>query len=415
MAAQLSSPIVLDQVNPFVPLQWLRVSRLPARLITRLLSVVISLMLLTMASAAMALLAEGDSGDAVRDLQNRLAVEQCYNGPISGYFGSLTQQGVIACQQKFGLTPDGVVGPKTMAVLDGMVGLGPNANPNQTTVAKSNPDELQQGSRGDRVIALQQQLQALNLYNGSIDGDFGPMTEAALVQFQRSYGLVQTGVFGQLERQVIATAQPEQRQPGIGGPADSVIKRNQLTLGDAGEDVKLLQARLRELRHFDSAPTGYFGDVTKYAVKSFQTASSIAPSGVADTTTLRALGLSGLLQASRSGAAAADKTQAFNTAGFTNNSGSFTNNSGGFTNNSSGFTSTATTPDANGGSRFVVIIPKREGVSLNQVRKLVPDAIEGKSNIGTFIQTGTFTDQKTAERQSQMLQAYRLDARVAYR
>jgi peptidoglycan hydrolase-like protein with peptidoglycan-binding domain len=414
MAAQLHPP------SPSMSLAWLSFSKLPTKVLTRLLSIIVSLLILTMASAAMAMLQEGDSGDAVRDLQNRLAVERCYSGNITGYFGSLTKQAVMDCQAKFGLAVDGVAGPKTMAALDGFA--APEAPKN---VAKTPTNELQNGSQGEKVIALQRQLRDLNLYEGAIDGIFGPKTEAAVVSFQRTNGLVQTGVFGELENKAIASAQPAPSQIAAAAPSlqpslqSSTIGRNQLALGDAGRDVQRLQERLKELNLFDSAATGYFGDLTKSAVSSFQTSRRLPATGIVDGATLGALGISG----TQANAGSADlqtqsaNREAFNRSGFTN---------GGFTNGGGGFTDAMVpqkpigqanfgTANVEGGSRFVVIIPKRDGVNLNQVRKLVPEATEGKSSIGAFIQAGTFANQKAAEQHSRMLQAYNLDARVAYR
>jgi peptidoglycan hydrolase-like protein with peptidoglycan-binding domain len=409
MAAQL------DPTSPSMSLAWLSLSKLPTKLLTRLLSIIVGLMILTMASAAMAMLQEGDSGDAVRDLQNRLAVERCYSGNITGYFGSLTKQAVMDCQAKFGLAVDGVAGPKTMAALDGFA--APEAPKN---VAKTPTDELQNGSQGETVIALQRQLRDLNLYEGAIDGIFGPKTEAAVVAFQRTNGLVQTGVFGELENKAIASAQPAPSQIVAAAPSlqptlqSSTIGRNQLALGDAGRDVQRLQERLKELNLFDSAATGYFGDLTKSAVSSFQTSRRLPATGIADGATLGALGIGGT-QANTGSADLQTQSanrEAFNRSGFTNGNGGFTDamvpqkpigqaNFG--------------TANVEGGSRFVVIIPKRDGVNLNQVRQLVPEATEGKSSIGAFIQAGAFANQKAAEQHSRMLQAYNLDARVAYR
>lgn len=60
----------------------------------------------------------GTKGDDVTELQNRLTAEGVYNGPITGYFGSLTAQAVKAYQSKVGVSSTGYVGPLTLAKLN---------------------------------------------------------------------------------------------------------------------------------------------------------------------------------------------------------------------------------------------------------------------------------------------------------
>ena len=55
---------------------------------------------------------------------------------------------------------------------------------------------LQIGSNGGRVRALQEALLARGFNPGELDGSFGPGTEAAVIAFQRSEGLLADGVVG---------------------------------------------------------------------------------------------------------------------------------------------------------------------------------------------------------------------------
>lgn len=52
------------------------------------------------------------------------------------------------------------------------------------------------GFKGEQVKALQEALAILGAYSGKIDGDFGPLTEAAVRKFQRDNGLYVDGEFG---------------------------------------------------------------------------------------------------------------------------------------------------------------------------------------------------------------------------
>ena len=51
------------------------------------------------------------------------------------------------------------------------------------------PPILKRGSKGSDVIALQNRLTELGYNPGSVDGEFGPGTEEALIQFQQQNGL----------------------------------------------------------------------------------------------------------------------------------------------------------------------------------------------------------------------------------
>ena len=55
---------------------------------------------------------------------------------------------------------------------------------------------LSSGSRGEKVEELQKRLQALGYYDGEIDGQFGPGTKAAVVDFQKNNGLDTDGLVG---------------------------------------------------------------------------------------------------------------------------------------------------------------------------------------------------------------------------
>ncbi|MBA2948958.1 L,D-transpeptidase family protein [Streptomyces himalayensis] len=59
--------------------------------------------------------------------------------------------------------------------------------------------------------------------------------------------------------------------------------------GATSGKVRELQARLRALKHFDRAPTGYYGTITVAAVSAFQGAHDLPRTGKTDTATWRKL------------------------------------------------------------------------------------------------------------------------------
>lgn len=68
---------------------------------------------------------------------------------------------------------------------------------------------LQEGITGSDVTALQTLLRTRGFPPGAIDGTFGPGTEAAVIAFQRSEGLVPDGVVGPRTAQILGFPQPD--------------------------------------------------------------------------------------------------------------------------------------------------------------------------------------------------------------
>ena len=60
-----------------------------------------------------------------------------------------------------------------------------------------------QGSSGDGVREIQERLAKLGLYNGALDGIFGPATAQAVRDFQRQKGLVVDGIAGNVTLQAL--------------------------------------------------------------------------------------------------------------------------------------------------------------------------------------------------------------------
>lgn len=125
-------------------------------------------------------LARGDRGDAVVELQERLQRLGFLEGVIDGDFGPGTEQAVIAAQGSLDLVADGIVGPATWATLD----------------AVAERPVLQRGNRGDDVAELQRLLQDRGFLNGIADGDFGVMTERAVLAAQQQFGVDVDGIVG---------------------------------------------------------------------------------------------------------------------------------------------------------------------------------------------------------------------------
>ena len=199
----------------------------------------------------------GDRGEAVRDLQQRLAaVGHPTDGDEPGWFGQATEASVRAFQHKRGLRADGTCGEQTWAAL--------------VEAGWQLGDRLlylrQPMLRGDDVASLQRRLGALGFDAGRVDGIFGPDTKRALDEFQRNAGLVRDGVFGPGtletlerfgsrggEREPVATVREEEmlrRAPrtlqgrrvvlGDGGGMHAAVSATERVLKEAGAEVTTL-------------------------------------------------------------------------------------------------------------------------------------------------------------------------------
>ncbi|MFE1269236.1 L,D-transpeptidase family protein [Streptomyces sp. NPDC058758] len=74
-------------------------------------------------------------------------------------------------------------------------------------------------------------------------------------------------------------------KPSSPAPAAKALMKD----GDENEQVRELQARLRQLDHFDRAPTGFYGSITAKAVSAFQKKRGLPATGSVDGTTWQRL------------------------------------------------------------------------------------------------------------------------------
>ena len=127
---------------------------------------------------------------------------------------------------------------------------------------------LKKGLKGAPVKRLQEKLGV------TADGDFGPGTEKALKEFQKTKGLAVDGIAG-----------PD-TFTAIGLPELVLLRR-----GLKGAQVKKLQEAL------GIAADGSFGPATEKAVLEFQIRNGLAVDGLAGPTTLMKAGVAGFTAA----------------------------------------------------------------------------------------------------------------------
>jgi peptidoglycan hydrolase-like protein with peptidoglycan-binding domain len=132
---------------------------------------------------------------------------------------------------------------------------------------------LKEGSTGDSVKKLQQNLKTLKFYNGAIDGVFGAKTKEAVIKFQSQNAVKADGIVGYETQAAIERA-------------IWISKRPTLKQGSQGEEVRNLQGLLHgasEIEQGDFGITkidGVFGSNTLQSVIKFQKSRKLTGDGI---------------------------------------------------------------------------------------------------------------------------------------
>jgi peptidoglycan hydrolase-like protein with peptidoglycan-binding domain len=139
------------------------------------------------------------------------------------------------------------------------------------------------GDESDGVRDLQARLKQLQWYEPKITGRFDDVTVLAVTGFQEKRGFPATGEVDQRtwDKLVSMTRQPtddEMHNRLVPGPTI-------VGVGDSGDRVRDLQARLRQIGWFNANVTGTYGPTTTAAVAGFQTKRSIPSTGEVDQRT----------------------------------------------------------------------------------------------------------------------------------
>ncbi|AIE60078.1 peptidoglycan-binding protein [Bacillus methanolicus] len=224
----------------------------------------------------------GMKNDDVKQLQQFLINKGYFTyQTVTGYYGSITERAVKNFQSAVGLPQTGVFDRKTYERLTGV--------PQKSTAAQPAAKiTLKIGSRGKEVSQLQSQLKSLGYFTyPSITNYYGTITANAVRKFQQDYGLTADGVAGQ---KTLNKLKEVLNQNGKTTPNNNKAEPTQpamrLTIGSTGEEVKKIQAKLKELGYFTyPSITGYFGMATYEAVKKFQKAKKLPVTGTVDFST----------------------------------------------------------------------------------------------------------------------------------
>ena len=251
----------------------------------------------------------GSEGEEVRKLQQALIDLSYLNGKADGIFGKKTEAAVRQFQSVYGLDADGLAGSKTQNKLFNVASDKKNTEVKKASsttattpvvtidlsrvtsngVFKGNYETLRTGDSGNRVKILESCLIALKCMNGKASSDFTSTTAAAVREFQSRYGLSVDGTAGRQTLIVLENLVNNHYAPitiaKSSGSKPKIANGEYLCRGDRGEQVTMVQQRLKELG-YKVRITGKYDETTRRAVVDFQERNKVVVDGVVGVKTL---------------------------------------------------------------------------------------------------------------------------------
>ncbi|WP_062051737.1 peptidoglycan-binding protein [Bacillus sp. JCM 19034] len=251
-------------------------------------------------------LRKGMNDPDVKDLQDALKKKGFFNYDQStGYYGDITQDAVRKFQKEHNLTVDGIAGPQTLnkllQLMEGNAAPPTSSNSNsksssssQSTSLANHSTLIRSGQSGNHVEELQKLLKEEGYFRTDVTGYFGRVTETAVKDFQRDMKIKVDGIVGPqtisklLNENKTEVKEPEYK-PSLPKETSKLDPTKIYRIGSTGQAVNELQSQLRSVGVFQREPTGYYGEITADAVRSFQRLHNLKVDGIAGPQTLKKL------------------------------------------------------------------------------------------------------------------------------
>ncbi|KAB8317476.1 cell wall-binding protein [Tolypothrix campylonemoides VB511288] len=235
-------------------------TRLSGRAWKYMLPLAIALSIISSASSVLAL-EKGDRGPSVRNLQQQLKRTGFYQAPITQVYDTSTEDAVRRFQRAAGLDVNGVAGSVTVQKLEAWRTSTEASQPRNTSTDQARTTSTET-SQARRTSTENSQARRTTSENSQV--------------------------------RTTSTENSQLRRTSENSVASKRRSSNVLQKGDEGEDVRILQERLRIAGFFTGNSTGIYGPITEDAVKRFQDAYNLAPDGVVGPATLAKLPAIGL-------------------------------------------------------------------------------------------------------------------------
>lgn len=262
----------------------------------------------------------GQKGFKISSIQHKL-LDYNFEAAIeeNGVFGVKTHSAIRQFQKMKKLKVDGIAGPATLSALFINEDIDEVEVEDHVLVKVTEGKLFRLGDRGDSIKEIQKLLIETGYYFDEKDGIFGPLTEKAVINYQKNHGLMIDGIVGQetykhlsgvsvsvtneieesdsnSDAQIYAaeTNIEDIPDPVIATSIDSVEKNDINTVdllqnGDRGQAVKDLQKLLKNKGYYNSSLDGIFGPRTEAAVRNYQINNQLAVDGIAGPQTIHHL------------------------------------------------------------------------------------------------------------------------------
>ncbi|SHJ69766.1 peptidoglycan-binding domain-containing protein [Paramaledivibacter caminithermalis] len=231
---------------------------------------------------------KGMEHDDIKVIQQALKRDGVFeHDQFTTYYGTLTEDAVIKFQRKYGLAADGIIGKSTIEKMNSL-GLFTHGNLSLRVYKK--------GMTHSDIKIIQEALRDIGTYEGdTITTYFGSVTEKAVEDFQKMYGLTVDGVVGGSTIKKMENLGLVTHNIGVTGIIGN-LTLPKYEKGMSHPEVKIIQKVLKQCGTFnEDAFTTYFGPVTEDAVKDFQSKYGLDVDGVVGTGTLQKMKSLGLI------------------------------------------------------------------------------------------------------------------------
>ena len=216
-------------------------------------------------------LQEGDSGQAVKELQIRLKELGYFTGATLGNYRTLTMSAVKAYQKAMGLTEDGIATPKLQKMIF--------AEQQNTQAPQATQKPADTGVQA--TVSLKDASSWLNVRkqasaSSAVVGELKHGTKVSVLGESGDWRQISSGsVSGYVKAEYLKYAEEDAQQPETDGEYQT------LQYGDSSDAVRALQEQLKKLGYFSGQTLGNYRTQTTAAVKAYQEAMGLEADGVA--------------------------------------------------------------------------------------------------------------------------------------